>query len=130
LTLHGIGLSHRPARVNMLAGRYGNPMPESTISPVGDYEFGLCTLYLHSKECCTVTSVREKAFLTSLLICSLQHSPPPSQKEHGANDIFTGNPFFFLCVGIYKKTLLKLAGLFHRKRYSSITRIAASRYRI
>jgi len=28
-----IGLSYRPARLHMLAGRYDNPMPESTISP-------------------------------------------------------------------------------------------------
>ncbi len=32
----GIGLSSRPARLNTLAGRYGNPMPESTLSPVRD----------------------------------------------------------------------------------------------
>jgi hypothetical protein len=28
-----IGLSHRPARLHRMAGRYDNPMPESTISP-------------------------------------------------------------------------------------------------
>jgi hypothetical protein len=28
----GIGLSHRPTRLHRLAGRYDNPMPESTIS--------------------------------------------------------------------------------------------------
>ncbi len=35
-----IGLSYRPARLHRLAGRYDNPMPESTIPPVRDYEFG------------------------------------------------------------------------------------------
>ncbi len=29
----GIGLSHQSARLHRLAGRYENPMPESTISP-------------------------------------------------------------------------------------------------
>ncbi len=29
----GIGLSYLPARLHGLAGRYDNPMPESTISP-------------------------------------------------------------------------------------------------
>ncbi len=29
----GMGLSYRPARLHRLAGRYDNPMPESTISP-------------------------------------------------------------------------------------------------
>jgi hypothetical protein len=29
----GIGLSYRPAGISSLAGRYDNPMPESTISP-------------------------------------------------------------------------------------------------
>ncbi len=28
-----IGLSYRPARLHGLAGRYGNPLPESTLSP-------------------------------------------------------------------------------------------------
>jgi len=31
----GIGLSLRPAKLHWLAGRYDNPMPESTISPSG-----------------------------------------------------------------------------------------------
>ncbi len=30
----GIGLPYRPARVHRLEGRYDNPMPESTISPI------------------------------------------------------------------------------------------------
>ncbi len=30
----GIGLSCRPTRLHRLAGRYGNPMPASTISPI------------------------------------------------------------------------------------------------
>ncbi len=30
----GIGLSYRPAKLHRLAGRYDNPMPESTISPI------------------------------------------------------------------------------------------------
>jgi hypothetical protein len=37
----GIGLSYWPARRNRPAGRYDNPIPESTISPpVRDYIFG------------------------------------------------------------------------------------------
>jgi hypothetical protein len=32
--------SYRPARLHRLTGRYDNPMPESTISPFRDYEFG------------------------------------------------------------------------------------------
>jgi hypothetical protein len=37
----GIGLSYRLGRLHKLAGRYDNPVPKSTISPIGDYEFGL-----------------------------------------------------------------------------------------
>jgi hypothetical protein len=41
----GIGLPYRPARLHRLAGRYENPMTESTIYPaVRDYEFGLRTI--------------------------------------------------------------------------------------
>ncbi len=36
----GIGLSYRPPRLYRLAVRYDNPMPESSISPSQDYEFG------------------------------------------------------------------------------------------
>jgi hypothetical protein len=36
----GIELSNWPARLHRLAGRYDNPMLESTISPFRDYEFG------------------------------------------------------------------------------------------
>ncbi len=32
----GKGLSYRPARIHRLAGRYDNPMPVSTLSPVRD----------------------------------------------------------------------------------------------
>jgi hypothetical protein len=32
----GIRLSYRPARLHRLAGRYDNPMPESTLSPSSD----------------------------------------------------------------------------------------------
>jgi hypothetical protein len=35
----GTGLSYRPANLSSLAARY-NPMPESFIPPVRDYEFG------------------------------------------------------------------------------------------
>jgi hypothetical protein len=37
----GIGLSYLPTSLCIVAGRYDNPMPESTLSlPVSDYEFG------------------------------------------------------------------------------------------
>jgi hypothetical protein len=36
----GIGLSHRPARLHRLAGRYDNPMPESAIFPSRGLRFG------------------------------------------------------------------------------------------
>ncbi len=36
----GIGLWYRPARLHRLAGRYGNPSPESSNPPLRDYEFG------------------------------------------------------------------------------------------
>ncbi len=38
----GMGLTYCPARLHGLAGRYENPMPESTIvyPPFRDYEFG------------------------------------------------------------------------------------------
>jgi hypothetical protein len=39
----GIGLSYRPVSLCSLAGRYDNPMPESTFfPPVRDFEFGFC----------------------------------------------------------------------------------------
>ncbi len=42
----GIALSYRPARLYWLAGRYDNPMPETTLSPPPrDYEFGYWYLY-------------------------------------------------------------------------------------
>ena len=40
-----IRLSCRPTRLHWLAGRYDNPVPESTISPVSDYEFGYSSQY-------------------------------------------------------------------------------------
>ncbi len=36
----GIGLSYRPAILHDMAGQYDNAMPESTLSPIRDYEFG------------------------------------------------------------------------------------------
>jgi hypothetical protein len=46
------GLSYRPARLHGLAGRYDNPMPESTLSAqLGIYEFGFCKEWLsHAKK--------------------------------------------------------------------------------
>jgi hypothetical protein len=41
----GIVLSYGAARLHHLAGWYTNPMPESTISPVRDYEFSYWTLF-------------------------------------------------------------------------------------
>ncbi len=41
-----IGLSYRPVSLCSLAGRYDNPMPESTLSPpVRDHEFDLWKLW-------------------------------------------------------------------------------------
>ncbi len=40
----GIWLSNLLARLHFLAGRYVNPMPEKTTSPVRDYEFSHCLL--------------------------------------------------------------------------------------
>jgi hypothetical protein len=37
---YGIGLSYRLARLHKPAGLYDNSMPESTISPSQDSEFG------------------------------------------------------------------------------------------
>ncbi len=36
----GIGLAYRPARLHRLAGRYDNPVPESSKSPGKGYELG------------------------------------------------------------------------------------------
>ncbi len=36
----GVGLSYLPASLCSLAGRYDNPMPESTENSLRDYEFG------------------------------------------------------------------------------------------
>ncbi len=55
---YGIGLSYWPASLCSLAGRYENPMPQSTLSPFRDYELDPPYWRMHglkNQDCCGVS---------------------------------------------------------------------------